>query len=220
MPDPTPTTALDPTPMTAVLPHKPGYATTEFYLSLLAMMIGAATVCGLVPTEGPWPKVAAFVTMVLSSLGYTWSRSQVKTAAMTGGPDGSSSSALAAIATKVAPLFAVVLLGAALTGCGAAAREKAISTSISAAAAVDVMFLAYDQQRLHACVVDNATRDGHDACVTAYLAKRKKVDDSITALRDAVELGKTAKDDGSLAKIAAAALAFEQSINALKEDVK
>lgn len=118
------------------------------------------------------------------------------------------------------PMLAILMFGGLMFGCGAAAREKAINTSTSAAAAVDVMFLAYDQQRLHTCVVDNTTRDGHDACVTAYLAKRKKVDDAITALRDAVELGKAAKDDGALVKIAAAAFAFEQSINSLKEDVK
>lgn len=121
------------------------------------------------------------------------------------------------------PMLAILLFGGLMfggAGCTASVREKAINTSISAAAAVDVMFLAYDQQRLHTCVVDNSTRDGHDACVTAYLAKRKKVDDSITALRDAVELGKTAKDDKSLTAIAAAAFAFEQSINALKEDAK
>ena len=57
---------------------KPGYKTTEFWLILLAILLGAFVASGLLPSDHVAVKVAGMVTTVLAALGYTAGRSVVK----------------------------------------------------------------------------------------------------------------------------------------------
>ena len=57
---------------------KPGYKTTEFWLSTAATLVGLAIASGIVPTTGTWPQVVGLVTGVLGAMGYTVSRTTVK----------------------------------------------------------------------------------------------------------------------------------------------
>lgn len=59
----------------------PGYKTTEFWLTLLANLMSALVLCGVVADGTPWAKVVAVITMMLASLGYTAARATVKKAA-------------------------------------------------------------------------------------------------------------------------------------------
>ena len=59
---------------------KPGYKTTEFWLSAAATVVGLAIASGIVPTSGTWPQIVGLVTGVLGALGYTVSRTAVKNA--------------------------------------------------------------------------------------------------------------------------------------------
>lgn len=59
----------------------PGYKTTEFWLALLANLMSALVITGVVADGTPWAKVVAVVTMMLASLGYTAARATVKKAA-------------------------------------------------------------------------------------------------------------------------------------------
>lgn len=68
----------DITPVTPTTQAKPGYKTTEFWLSLVAVLIGALAGSGIVPESGPWAQVIGLVTAVLGSLGYTVSRGIAK----------------------------------------------------------------------------------------------------------------------------------------------
>ena len=67
------------TPVTAPV-SKPGYKTTEFWLSLAAMLVGAVQASGFVPNEGIWGQMLGMVTVALVSLGYTGARLSVKKA--------------------------------------------------------------------------------------------------------------------------------------------
>lgn len=64
------------TPTTA--PVKPGYQTTEFWLSLAAILVGAVVSSGIVPETGPYAQVVGLITSVLGGLGYTVSRTMIK----------------------------------------------------------------------------------------------------------------------------------------------
>lgn len=66
---------MDNTPIT---PSKPGYKTTEFWLSLAAVAVGTVQASGLVPNEGAWAQILGTVTVALVSLGYTGARLSVK----------------------------------------------------------------------------------------------------------------------------------------------
>ena len=66
------------TPAAADPTVKPGYQTTEFWLSAAATLVGLAIASGIVPTTGTWPQVVGLVTGVLGAMGYTVSRTTVK----------------------------------------------------------------------------------------------------------------------------------------------
>ena len=57
---------------------KPGYKTTEFWLSLMAMVIGTLLASGAIGDASKFGQLLGFLATVLSSLGYTVSRSLVK----------------------------------------------------------------------------------------------------------------------------------------------
>jgi hypothetical protein len=67
---------------------KPGYKTTEFWLSLLATLLGfllASGVMDAVPEESWIAKLIGGVVAVLATLGYSASRAKVKSEAANGG---------------------------------------------------------------------------------------------------------------------------------------
>jgi hypothetical protein len=68
----TPTVETTPTPV------KPGYKTTEFWMSAGATLVGLAIASGIVPDTGMWPKIVALVVAAFSAMGYTVSRTNVK----------------------------------------------------------------------------------------------------------------------------------------------
>ena len=67
--------------------HRPGYKTTEFYLSLLATLIGALLASGIFNDADPSGhkvlQIAGMVASVLGAMGYTVSRGFVKANAPT-----------------------------------------------------------------------------------------------------------------------------------------
>ena len=65
------------TPVTVTTP-KPGYRTTEFWLSLAAVAVGAVQASGFVPNESVWAQVLGTITVALVSLGYTGARLSMK----------------------------------------------------------------------------------------------------------------------------------------------
>ncbi len=68
----------EPTPIETVAPVKPGYKTTEFWLTAVAQVVSVLVASGIVPTEGPWAQAVALVTGVLATLGYQAGRAKVK----------------------------------------------------------------------------------------------------------------------------------------------
>ena len=72
-----PTQRLSP-PAPAGQAAKPGYQTTEFWLSALAMVLGVVMASGAIPNGGTAAQIVGGVLSVLASLGYTASRTKVK----------------------------------------------------------------------------------------------------------------------------------------------
>lgn len=59
-------------------PVKPGYKTTEFWLSLLAIVIAALTASGVFAPGSAVAKVIAVVGSILVAMGYTSARKSAK----------------------------------------------------------------------------------------------------------------------------------------------
>jgi hypothetical protein len=57
---------------------KPGYKTTEFWLSALAMILGLVGASGAVPEGGIAAQIIGGTLAILAQLGYTAARAQVK----------------------------------------------------------------------------------------------------------------------------------------------
>jgi len=57
---------------------KPAWRTTEFYLSLATLLMGALYASGLISTGSTWDKLAGLVTMLLAATGHTVSRTVLK----------------------------------------------------------------------------------------------------------------------------------------------
>lgn len=66
---------------TTPAPTKPGYKTTEFWLTLAAMVLTALYAAGAFSDASATGKVMALAAGVLGSLGYTVSRAIVKKSA-------------------------------------------------------------------------------------------------------------------------------------------
>jgi len=59
---------------------KPGYKTTEFWLSLAAVLAGAVAASGVIPAETVWERIVGLVVSALAALGYTGARLALKKA--------------------------------------------------------------------------------------------------------------------------------------------
>jgi hypothetical protein len=81
MPNTNSSLALQPAPSDSSPPAKPGYLTTEFWLKVAAFALTALYASGVIPTTGAVATIAAIAATMLGALGYTVSRTFVKTAA-------------------------------------------------------------------------------------------------------------------------------------------
>jgi len=61
---------------------KPGYKTTEFWLSAAATIVGLVVTSGVLPEQpdNVWVRLVGGVVAVLAALGYTAARAKVKAA--------------------------------------------------------------------------------------------------------------------------------------------
>ena len=59
-------------------PVKPGYQTTEFWMTAGATLVGLAIASGVIPTTGYWSSIVALVVSAFAAMGYTVSRTAVK----------------------------------------------------------------------------------------------------------------------------------------------
>ena len=57
---------------------KPGYKTTEFWLSTAAAAVGGLVAADVIPVDGPWAQVVGLVSAALVALGYTGARLNIK----------------------------------------------------------------------------------------------------------------------------------------------
>ena len=55
-------------------PAKPGWKTSEFWLTLVANFVGACFASGVIAEGTTWGKLLGLAAMVLSTLGYTVNR--------------------------------------------------------------------------------------------------------------------------------------------------
>lgn len=80
---PTDPTLPPPAPTSSDAPPavKPGWKTTEFWMTILSNVVSILLIADVFPVDSKWSKIIGAVGLVLSNLGYTVFRSGVKKAA-------------------------------------------------------------------------------------------------------------------------------------------
>jgi len=58
--------------------NKPGYKTTEFWMSMIAIALGAVVASGAIEIEGASAQIVGLVESALVALGYTGARLTLK----------------------------------------------------------------------------------------------------------------------------------------------
>ena len=61
-----------------VIPAKPGYKTSEFWVTVVVTLAGLAMASGLIAPGSGWDKAIGLVTSTLAAMGYSASRGNVK----------------------------------------------------------------------------------------------------------------------------------------------
>ncbi len=76
--------------------QKPGWRSSEFWISLASMIVGALLASGLIADDSTWGKLLGMAAMLLTSLGYQVSRTVVKAS-------GNKAAAVASVANPTQP---------------------------------------------------------------------------------------------------------------------
>lgn len=74
----TTTASATPSSVTTTTAVKPGWATSEHLLTLAAMIVGALLASDVIPAGSAWLRVAGLASTLLAAMGYTWSRTTLK----------------------------------------------------------------------------------------------------------------------------------------------
>ncbi len=173
MPDPT-EPALTPAPAA-----RPGVKTSEFALNLLAITLSALFVTDVIPTSGPIAKLAAVAAIVLTSLGYTVSRTLVK---------------------RTGALVLVLLLGSPhVMACGgvAAARAKSVSVALVSVDAADAAYLAFEVAAQDAIVAKATSLAEGEKELLAWRAKQATARGLFANAYRAISMAKLVNDDAT-----------------------
>lgn len=209
MPDLVPPTPPVTVPAPAAPPPvKPGYKTTEYWLTKLALVLTALYATGVIPTSGTAAQVAAIAASALGVLGYTVLRSSVKNTAAV-----AASSAPGFASLRMMLVLAMLAIGAlALApGCTHNDRTDTISATLLTVDAARDGLVAYDAKEQLALVGSAASRDDATTKLAAYRNARDAATGPAGLLATAyrgIAAAATANDATSLAAMQTAVAQF------------
>lgn len=198
MSDPTPTTGPTmPVAMQAPPPPTPGYKTSEFWLTMLAMLVGMALTAGFFPDTSPIMRGLSALGTLLASLGYTYGRSTVKAAFHSAG------------------VLILVITCVSSTSACAASKDEVLSKIMAGVTAAQTAFLAFDKEHQDQIVTDATSLEQGKAALAAYRDKRKVVATAFVAAYGA--LAAASLDPSTASGLAQAASTAQALLAALRD---
>lgn len=185
----TSTTATEtPSTVTTATTIKPGWQTTEFYFALAAKLLSGLFAFGLVGDGSTLSRLAGVAGFVLTQMGYTVSRTLIKTATM----------------------YAIVIFAFHSTGCSTATRQRelgyTLSGVVSASAALDT-YVGPHELALGKCDPATVTKADCEARVAKFQADLTKARATIKSVCDLIGAAYKANSDESITTAEAAAAA-------------
>jgi hypothetical protein len=161
------------------VPPTAGWRSSEFWLSVAAMLVGTLLDSGLIPSDSIWTKLAGVAMTILAALGYTYSRGAVK-AAFHG-------------AAKLL-LLGIVISHA--SACGVT-KDEALSKTLAGLGAARSAFTAWDAKHQDEIVGEATSLETGKAALADYRGKRKVVIEAFIAADGALAAACIAVSAGS-----------------------
>jgi len=172
---------------------KPGWQTSEFWLKIVAFALSCLFASGTL-TSSTALNIAGIAAALLGSLGYTVSRTIIKTAAA---------------------VVLVALVAHTQAACGPSSREKTISATLTATNAAAAGFVAFDAKHQHYLVAAAPDRAHGEAELAAWRAHQLELEHYIEAAYRAIAAAALADDDPSVVSMLAAAAQLTEAMKAL-----
>jgi hypothetical protein len=187
-PSTTTTTTATPSSATTATTVKPGWKTTEFWLALAAKLLGTLFAAGYLGDGSEVSRIAGLAALILSTLGYTVSRTMIKNAAM---------------------LALFVMVAHTQIACTSTSRERQLGYTLTGLIAAQSALDAYEKPHVEQIVKECRPDDkaGCEQKVKTFLDARTKARADLKAALDLVGAGYKLNDDKSLANAEAAAAA-------------
>lgn len=184
---------------------KPGWKTTEFVFCVLAFLLSSVLALDVFDAGSKWLQVVGAIGALLTSLGYTVSRTSVKANAQRA----------IDVATKTTTTLLVLLAATTLLACGASTRQKAIDTGLASLNAARDGFVTFDALHQEQIVAKATTLEEGKAQLAAWREKRKRVVDAFVIAYRALSTAALLNDDQSLAAFITAAATVAKTIDEL-----
>lgn len=178
---------------------KPGWQTSEFYLALAAKILSGLFAFGIVGDGSTISRLAGVAAFVLTQLGYTVSRTMIKTAAM----------------------LVLVMFAFHSTGCATASgRQKTLASTLAGINGAELSLVAFDQSWQDKIIADcrddsTCTEAIGAARLADAQAKLDTVSKAITAAYKLIGQAFVLDDDSLAANAVAAAAVIVVQLHAL-----
>jgi hypothetical protein len=166
-----------PTPAPATTPVKPGWKTSEFYLALFAKLLGALFASGLLGDGSALYRLCGLAAIVLTSLGYTVSRTVIKTAAT---------------------MLVVFVFASHSMGCAASGREKTLQTIVAVTDAAKVAFVLYDGKHQHDIIIKGPDEQTSEKLLHEWRGTQLTIEQDFSDVYHAIATAAIANDNASL----------------------
>lgn len=162
-------------------PPKAGWKTTEFYAAWFVKVLGALLASGLLGTGTPAERIAGGLMALLAQLGYTGSRTLVKSAA--------------SAAPALVLLFALVVAGGSLTACGASQQETTLKAALVTTDGARAALLAYDAKHQADIVAAAKAKEDGRLALDVWRKEQRFAVMAIDAAYRAIAVYAVLKDD-------------------------
>lgn len=179
---------------TGALQTKPGWKTSEYWMSKAAMLLSVLFLADVIPTNGIWLKLAGVAASVLISQGYTVSRTIVKKAG-------------------TALVLVFVLMHA--TGCTHNTRSKTIAIASLTVDAADAGFTAFDDAKQADIVAHATSETDGEKQLLQWRVTQTKVHTLLDNAIRAVSLAKLLNDDQSVSSMMKAVMTLTDMMRTL-----
>lgn len=175
---------------------KAGIKSSEAWVTFIVLALAGLISSGLVGAMTPTGKAIVFASGALKAMFYTWSRTQVKTAAS---------------------ILALLIMSNAVmsSGCGPSARTKTIRAALITVNAAEAGFVALNKETESKLVESASSYEGGEKALQDWRKKRGSGEDAIVGAYRAIAVAASFDDDVTIQSMMTALAVLRQQLTAM-----